>query len=270
VLLWWALLLPAGYALPSVALIVLGWLGATAWYWMIALDRTTWLGRDVQMNFVLGAVVIAVGGVLAWAIGALHGDGEYRRVRQLLESIGLFVIGGSLVPFGFFQNTMWGIATTEAAARWPMLLLGLLALATGALAVVPSRLPADRALVRAGPSAALLLVVLYLYVVVVAVATRAAPQTFRALAWVDWALVFVVALALVLFGARWERTAWINWGVIWIGVDALARYVELFGTMLQTSALFFATGVFVLALGWALELLRRRVTARAAAPSRAP
>jgi uncharacterized membrane protein len=34
--------------------------------------------------------------------------------------------------------------------------------------------------------------------------------------------------------------------------------------MLQTSALFFATGVFVLLLGWALERLRRRMTARAA------
>src|SRR5882672_2233701 len=59
VLLWWALLLPAGYALPSITLIVMGWLGAMVLYWMVAIDPTTWLGRDVQMNFVLGIVAVA-------------------------------------------------------------------------------------------------------------------------------------------------------------------------------------------------------------------
>jgi hypothetical protein len=33
--------------------------------------------------------------------------------------------------------------------------------------------------------------------------------------------------------------------------------------MLQTSVLFFSTGVLVLGLGWALERMRRRVTAGA-------
>lgn len=77
-----------------------------------------------------------------------------------------------------------------------------------------------------------------------------------------------MALALILSGARWDRPSWINWGVVWIGADAVARYVELFGSMLQTSALFFATGLFVLLLGWALERLRRRMTACAGALQR--
>ena len=93
---------------------------------------------------------------------------------------------------------------------------------------------------------------------------RATQTTLRALAYADWALLFAVSLALILYGARWDRTAWINWGVVFVGVNALARYVDLFGTMLQTSALFLVTGVFVLALGWALEKLRRRMTAQAA------
>ena len=41
VLLWWALLLPAAYVLPSIALIALGWLGASVWFWMFVLDRMT-------------------------------------------------------------------------------------------------------------------------------------------------------------------------------------------------------------------------------------
>ena len=262
ILLWWILLLPAGYALPSVALVVLGWLGACAWYVMLVFDRTAWLGRDVQSNAPLGLVAIAAAGVLAWALGALHGDGEYRRVRQFFEQIGLLATGVALVPLGLFGTQVWWVAAPTL--RWPTALLGVLALATAALAVAPSRLPPDRLVVRAGPSAALLLVVLYLVAIVVALLTHAPAVTFRVLDWADWALLFVVALALILYGARWDRASWINWGIVWIGADAVARYFELFGSMLQTSALFFATGVFVLLLGWALERLRRRITARAA------
>ena len=262
ILLWWILLLPAGYTLPSIALVVLGWLGASAWYVMLVFDRTAWLGRDVQSNVPLGLVAIAAAGVLAWALGVLHGDGPYRRVRQFFEQIGLLATGIALVPLGLFGNQAWWVVAPTL--RWPTALLGVLALATAALAVAPSRLPPDRLVVRAGPSAALFLVVLYLVAIVVALLTHATAVTFRVFDWADWALLFVVALALILYGARWDRTSWINWGIVWIGADAVARYFELFGSMLQTSALFFATGVFVLLLGWALERLRRRITARAA------
>src|SRR5262249_54817911 len=34
VLLWWALLMPAAYALPSIALVVLAWCGASVWFCM--------------------------------------------------------------------------------------------------------------------------------------------------------------------------------------------------------------------------------------------
>ena len=82
------------------------------------------------------------------------------------------------------------------------------------------------------------------------------------LGWTNWAILLVVALALILYGARWDRSAWINWGVIWIGVDAVARSrPELVGTMLQASALFAATGLFV---------ARARRGARAAAGAGSP
>jgi len=64
VLLWWALLLPAAYVLPSIALITLGWLGASVWFWMFVLDRMTWLGRDIYWNASLGAVAFGAAGVL--------------------------------------------------------------------------------------------------------------------------------------------------------------------------------------------------------------
>jgi uncharacterized membrane protein len=263
VLLWWVLILPAGYLLPSIPVVVLGWLGASAWYALLLLDRSTWLGRDVHHDPPLGMVAVAAAGALMWALGVLHGEGEYRRVRQFGEQIGLLAIGGALLPLGIFGDHAWW--TSAPAPRWPITVLVLLALAAVALVVAPVRLPPDRLTVRIGPSAALLIVLLYLFAAVVALATHAPARTFRLLGWIDWALLFGVALALILYGARWDRTSWINWGIVWIGADALARYVELFGSMLQTSALFFVTGIFVLLLGWALERLRRRMTARAAA-----
>jgi uncharacterized membrane protein len=268
VLLWWVLILPAGYLLPSIPVVVLGWLGASAWYVLLLLDRSTWLGRDVYHDPPLGMVAVAAAGALAWALGVLHGDDEYRRVRQFGEQIGLLAVGGALLPLGIFGNHAWW--TSAPAPRWPITVLVLLALAALALVAAPVRLPPDRLAVRMGPSAALLLVVLYLFAAVVALATRPPAGTVRLLGWIDWALLFGVALALILYGARWDRTSWINWGIVWIGADALARYVELFGSMLQTSALFFVTGIFVLLLGWALERLRRRMTARAAAFQRTP
>jgi len=268
VLLWWVLILPAGYLLPSIPVVVLGWLGAAAWYMLLLLDRSTWLGLDVHHDPPLGMIAVAAAGALMWALGVLHGEGEYRRVRQFGEQIGLLAIGGALFPLGIFGDHAWW--TSAPAPRWPITVLALLALAVLALAVAPVRLPPDRLAVRIGPSAALLLVVLYLFAAVVALATRAPAGTFRLLGWIDWALLFGVALALILYGARWDRTSWINGGIVWIGADALTRYIELFGSMLQTSALFFVTGIFVLLLGWGLERLRRRMTARAAAFQRTP
>lgn len=265
ILLWWALLLPAAYALPTMALGGLAWIGASVWFWLLVLDRTSWLGRDIALHGTLATVAVGAGGVLAWALGALHGDGEFRRARQFLEQLGLLVILVALVPLGFLGQHSGGWSSGDAG-RWPPAVLSLLLLAAVAVAVATLRLPRDRPIVRAGLPAAILLVVLFLFIVVWALTQRAPAGTVRALGWASWALLFAVGLALILYGARWDRTSWINWGIVWVGVDAVARYVELFGTMLQTSALFFATGLFVLALGWALELMRRRITARAAAP----
>jgi uncharacterized membrane protein len=265
VLLWWALLMPAAYALPSIALVVLAWCGASVWFCMFVLDRTTWLGRDVYSNATLGAVAFAAAGVLVWVLGSLHGDGEFRRAGRLIEQLGLLTILVALVPLGFLkQFGSWGVS--GPTMRWPAAVLVLLGLAAVAVGVAWLRLPPDRPIIRAALAASLLLVIVYLLAVTTELVQQAPEGVFRMLGWTNWAILLVVALALILCGARWDRSAWINWGVIWIGVDAVVRYVELVGTMLQASALFAATGVFVLALGGALELLRRRVTARAAVP----
>jgi hypothetical protein len=118
VLLWWALLMPAAYALPSIALVVLAWCGASVWFCMFVLDRTTWLGRDVYSNATLGAVAFAAAGVLVWVLGSLHGDGEFRRAGRLIEQLGLLTILVALVPLGFLKQfgRLGGLRTHHALA----------------------------------------------------------------------------------------------------------------------------------------------------------
>ncbi len=262
ILMWWALLLPAAYTLPSTALVGLGWAGALAWYWTLAFDRTSWLGAELAGNAVLPPVAFGAVGLILFGLGVLHGDGGYRRVRHLLEQLGLITLVGALLPLGFLWRDLHMSSST---GRWPEAVPFVLVLALAAVVAASSRLPRDTASARAGFVVVLLAVLVYLVALTAAVGARASGAVFRALGYTDWALSLVTSLALILYGARWGRRTWVNWGVVFIGVHALTRYFDLFGTMLQTSLLFFLTGAFVLALGWVLEKFRRRMTAQAAA-----
>ena len=110
----------------------------------------------------------------------------------------------------------------------------------------------------------LLVLPLYLGGLEILTATGAPPFAWNILRYAGWGVLFGLSLGLVLFGARWDRTSWINLGMISLLVQAVVRYLDLFGTMLQTSALFFSAGALVLILGWVLERTRRRMTADAA------
>lgn len=262
VALWWALLLPAAYALPSMALGGLGFLGAAAWYGMALGDPATLLGAGLSGNSFFIPMAIAAFGFVAFGLGIFHGDGEYRRLRQLLEQLGLIGIFGGLLPLGFLWRVTAG--TQFGAGAVSLTLLALLALALLALALAAYRFPPDSLTGRLGFLAVLLVLLLYLFALKVAIGFRAPGEVFRMLDYLNWFLVFGAALVLILYGARWGRTSWVNWGVVFIGIHAVARYVDLLGTMLETSLLFFSAGAFVLLLGWGLERMRRQMTAKAA------
>lgn len=262
VLLWWALLLPAAYALPSMGLGALGYLGLVTWYLMAIWDRSTLLGSGLQGNAFFLYMAIAAFGMMAFGLGVLHGDQEYRRLRQFLEQMGLIALFGGLLPLGFFWREG---RPFEASGQWSITSLVLLALALLAIALAAYWLPQDSLTARMGLPAVLFILLLYLLAVQVAIGFRAPEAVFGWLAILNWFLLFGASLAFILYGARWGRTSWINWGVIFIGVHAVARYFDLLGTMLQTSMLFFTAGAFVLLLGWGLERVRRRLTAQVTA-----
>jgi uncharacterized membrane protein len=199
--------------------------------------------------------------MIALGAGALHGEGEYRRPRQLLEQLGLLSLFIGLLPMGFVSGRLDGVRYAGGISRTLVLLL---VAAFVALAVLAARLPRDTANFRLGFVVALLVVLLYGAAVKLAIEFRMPAQVFQALTYLNWFLLFALALAVIVCGARWSRTAWINWGIVFIGTHAVVRYLDLFGTMLQTSALFFTAGGLVLVLGLGLERMRRRLTAAVA------
>lgn len=268
VLVWWLLLLPAAYALPTPALAALGFLGAALWYAMAISDPGAALGASLSGSVYFAPMAIAAGGITAFGLGTIHGDGRYRRLRQLLEQLGLLGLVAGLLPLGVLQR--WGESARNPGGGVSLALLALLGLSLLSIGVAAYRLPADSVTSRLGFLAVFLVLLLYLFVLKVVIGFGAPRETFRMLEWVNWLLVFVAALGVILYGARWGRTAWVNWGVVLIGVHAVVRYVDLFGTMLRTSFLFIGAGVFVLSLGWALERMRRRMLARAVAPPEGP
>lgn len=258
--LWWTLLLPAAYALPSLALGALAYAGVVTWFVLLLADRGTLLGGAVYRVPLFWSVALGALALVLLGLGMLHGDGPYRRLRQLLEQAGLALVFLVFIALGMPLYD-GGHAVPCRCASVPIgvsTLLGVVALVAGG-----RRLPDAPEGARRSCLAMLLLLPLWLAAIQVLVATGAPLYAWHAVRYASWVLTFGLSLGLVLFGARWGRTSWINWGVVSLLAQALVRYLDLFGTMLQTSVLFFSSGALVLGLGWALERMRRRVTAEA-------
>ena len=260
VALWWALLLPAAYALPSFALGALAYAGVVTWVLLLLADHASPLGAAVYRTPAFWTVALGALGLVLLGLGMRHGDGVYRRLRQLLEQAGIALSLAVFITLGLPYYDPFSDAPCRCASApiGLLTLLGVVALVAGA-----RRLPAAPPRARGACLALLLLLPLGLAAVQVLVVRAAPSYAWDAFRYASWVLTFGVSLGLVLFGARWGRTSWINWGVVSLLAQALVRYIDLFGTMLQTSALFFSSGALVLGLGWALERMRRRMTAEA-------
>ncbi len=256
VLLWWVMLLPVAYARPSLALGGLAWLGLAVWYLMAINDSATLVGRGMAQHVRDDVVALSALGLIFFGMGALHGDGAYRRWRQVLEHLGLLLLGGGLLVLGlrFFG---WGGQAPVGPS--PTLIVTLL-VALAVIACSGLRLPAGSVGTRLAFLAVEAILLGYLAAYILGSARWPWARDFPALTIANWFLMFAFSLALIVCGARWDRTSWINWGVVLIGLNAVARYLDLFGTMLQTSLLFFSAGAIVLLLGWLLERVRRRMT----------
>ena len=263
VLLWWALLLPGGYALPSAGLLALAYTGAGVWFLLTLADETTLLGQAVHEAELLTAVAVSAFGFVLFGLGIVHGERVYRRIGRFLELLGLtgIMVGLFMLSGGWHSLLLDAQRVGTVAAARPV--FGLLFLAFLAFAAAVVWLPPAASGVRVGFVFLLLVVVLLLNAFATTAVTPATAPLRLLLHYTTWVVLFAFALGLILAGARWGRTTWINVGLLSMLVQAVWRYLDLLGSMLGTGALFLSTGLFVLLLGWGLERLRRQMTRRA-------
>ena len=265
---WFLGVIPLAYIARSQALVGLSLvllLVATAfrgqeWVPDILDDAMVWL---TPAYLLLGA--------LLFALGRLQSRFAYTRpFARIFDILGLLVVAAPIYILGY--HTIWeefrwadrlsiGVVSAE---YW--IVVGFAALAAAAVVAVGVWL--DRAQ-RARP-------ILWEAVAVVAMAVVAAAMWVglavgaQWLWWVFNLILLAGVLAMIAAGYRWNRAWLINLAVIIFAIALLTRYFEFGFGLLGQSVAFIVAGVILLAGGFGLELLRRRLVSRIGPEGAAP
>lgn len=94
----------------------------------------------------------------------------------------------------------------------------------------------------------------------ITVKTYILPLIVSVLAWISY---FAIAFWGVIHGALNHHRWMLNCNVVLIGVGAFTRFIDLVGSMMDTGIAFIICGIFLFAIGFALERWRRRLIANA-------
>ncbi|NWG46653.1 MAG: DUF2157 domain-containing protein [Alphaproteobacteria bacterium] len=79
------------------------------------------------------------------------------------------------------------------------------------------------------------------------------------LQWLTAAGVIAFYVWMVTVGARTDDRFLVNWGFVGFGAEALYIYFETFETLLDSALFFLVGGLLLIALGFGLERVRRRI-----------
>ncbi|MCP9816108.1 DUF2157 domain-containing protein [Synechococcus sp. GreenBA-s] len=240
--------------LAVLALLVPGWLGSE---WAVAAEGAT-AGFQRSSSDPTALAVPAAGLLLTSLsyLGAPLGSGPTSAARRVLLWIG----GLGLLPaalFWLFVSLSMGpwVLGSQSATALPLPL----ALAGWCLALGGPLLLGW--LLRGARIAPLGVAIGWLLVSLVAGGGgRFDPGLFTYLWWA------VGGLLLLAWGVAEGRSERINVGMAVIGLDVLAFYVSQVMDALGRSASLIGLGVLFLGGGWGLEILRRRLLARAVRP----
>lgn len=253
--LWWSLgVLPLAYALRSRAVLVLGvGTGLTT----LGVYAASWMhdGHGTPLTFlalaaVLGVCLVALGSAMRRVAAAEWAAEPLSWAGALVALVALY-----LLTFRFFFSE-W--LNDEAAPRWQFLLAFHLSAGVG-LATLLAIWLRDVIANRDSSSGTLAFVGLAALVggAYWALFTPLENEVFYALA---FNLAMAVAiLGLVLVGYRDGKAAAVNLGIGLAVLDIVTRYFDLAWRLLDRSVVFIVGGLLFLALGFALERVRRRV-----------
>ena len=209
-------------------------------------------GQDVD-QIVYVPVVSALYGALLYGVSTGFGPtiGSFARPARRLGAL-LAIAGAFVFTFRF------GFDEQDEIGRLLVLVLVALGLSAvlGAAAIVRSRRPT--APYEAGALAATAVLVV-LWVLVPESPENGDPILYPILFNV---LVAAIVLGAVVVGYLNDEQWLVTLGLVWVGIDVLARYLDLFWDMLPRSLVFVGVGGAILLLAFVLERQRRGLVQR--------
>jgi uncharacterized membrane protein len=199
----------------------------------------------------IGAVYFLLG-VALWFSGIALRESRWSDLSGTHEKWGLIVAGMSLFTLGFVRHD-WNYRSSQFAAPDANALFALLlaaALALVAMAFVWRRGRAECAALAGWIAAAMVPVCGVIFL---------GPLGDEGWLWsvLAWVALFALSIAIVRVGLQTGREGWVNLGILFIAANIIARYFDLFGTLLEGGVFFIVTGVLVAGLGIYLERKRR-------------
>lgn len=202
----------------------------------------------LAMYFLVGAAL--------WFSGLALRESRWRDFAGLQEKCGLIVASGALFGLGFLRHeaNRWqrGLAEQEPTTFFAVG-LGLVLLVAASVAAWRVR--------RAEVKALAPWLVLSLVPALGAVAVGPIGDGGWLWSALSWLTLFVLSIAVVRVGLETAREGWVNLGIVFIAANIIARYFDLFGTLLEGGVFFIVTGVIVAGLGVYLEKKRRALVA---------
>ena len=265
---WFAGVIPIAYIVRSRAILTLALalLLATA-----ALRTQTWQqnagGDDAVPHMALTLAYLTLGALLL-ALGRLQSRyAPIRAFARIFDLAGLLTVATVVYVLGFYYYSdvelYWDsipLIKRLPPEYWILIGAGWAAsIAAMAYLVWRERGQHDRNASVNWESAAIVAIAL--------VAAIAVPGLAYGVAWFWWAFNLVMLagiIAMIAAGYRWQRAWLINLAVALFAVALLTRYFEwgIQWGLLNQSLAFIVTGIVLLAGGFGLEFLRRRMVRR--------
>lgn len=257
--------------------VLLWWLGIAALPWIVRVKSAqfvsvvallVWLGMELEATdswlrlrsdgrwnsgelhavafFLIGAALLFTG--LALRRGA---RADFAGIH---EKLGLLLANGALYGLTFSWNRhLWNASDAAPARLLPFGVLLALLLAAAGWAL--RRNFADTARLAGWMAIGLVPAIGF----VVGVAGYGAAWWWGAAACLA---LFLLNVGMIRAGLATGRESWINLGIAFVALNIIARYVDLFSSMLDGGIFFVVTGVIVLGLGFYLERKRRSFVAQ--------
>jgi len=256
-LLWWIGIAPLPWLLRSKAQHVLLLLAFGIWFGFEVNERDSFIYCDSERQTLLYAAL----GLACLGAGWMLRPTAFRDFSGVTEKVGL--LGFLTFCYPVTWKDFFGGWDNPEIPKWIFPVLGLAALLPVAIGIKNLR-TLDRQW-RCTWFAALFGMVIFAATVWFGcwqLDYGATHYFYWSESWsypLGTSVLFIFCLLQIQVGLRERSQFLVNLGIVFIGLDMLAAYFDLFGSMARTGVMFLISGAFLIVFGVYLEKKRRRL-----------